>query len=490
MLTGESVPNTRVEGDEVVGGTINVSGGMLVRVTRTGNQTVLQVIVELVRAAQSSKAPIARLADRVAAVFVPVVVGIALVTFAVWWSLIPNAAGLSRGVLAAVTVLVISCPCALGLATPTAMMTAMGHSAELGLLIKDAATIELAAQVDTVVFDKTGTLTRGVLSVIDVQVCEGWTENELLRSAAAVEQHSEHPIARAIVATATSRFTPTQSVPETSNGLLPVMEPPRVDRPHLPQATAFENVEGMGARGLVGGVPVVIGNLAYLQQHRVDISDLERSTRDSGRTEPEYGPSIHMAVNGERAGSIRFADEPKPDARATVSELRQMGLEVVLLTGDHPVNAKAVGQALGIESVFGGVLPAGKVSQIERLKDDGRIVAMVGDGINDAPALAKADVSIALGSGTDVAIAAAGMTLISPEVAAVARGLRLARRTMRIVRQNLFFAFIYNLIGIPFAAGLFYPFTGWMLPPMFAAAAMSLSSVSVVTNSLRLRQVE
>ncbi len=482
MVTGESLPVDKSDGDEVIGGTMNLTGGMIVKVTRTGGETVLNQIIELVHTAQTSKAPIARLADRVASVFVPVVIGIAVTTFTVWWLLNPSAAGLSKATLAAVTVLVVSCPCALGLATPTAMMTAMGRAAEFGLMVKDAATLEQAAHVEVIVFDKTGTLTQGNLSVANVKRLGTQSELEILRLAAAVEQHSEHPLARAIVAAFTEHTSQQNPEPaNTANSLLPVMQVVSSPASNLPTSTDFENIAGQGAKAKVDGEVILVGNRSFLESHGL-VDQIPEETFSGSSTSIVFVASLEQVF-----ATIEVQDELKADAAHAVSELKSMSLDLMVISGDRTETVAAIGKAVGIEEVRAEVLPQDKVREVEQLKESGVVVAMVGDGINDAPALAAADVGIAIGAGTDVAIATAGMTVLSDRVMPIVQGFRLSRRTMQIVKQNLFFAFIYNLIGIPFAAGIFYPWTGWLLPPMFAAAAMSLSSVSVVMNSLRLR---
>lgn len=483
MVTGESLPVDKSEGDEVIGGTMNLTGGMLVKVTRTGGETVLSQIIELVHTAQTSKAPIARLADRVASVFVPVVIGIAFTTFAVWWLLNPSAAGLSKATLAAVTVLVVSCPCALGLATPTAMMTAMGRAAEFGLMVKDAATLERAAHVEVIIFDKTGTLTQGNLSVANVKRLGTQNEFEILRLAAAVEQHSEHPLARAIVAAYSERASQQNPNAVSEIGsLLPVMQATSSLSTHLPTSVDFENIAGQGAKAKVEGETILVGNRTFLASHGLADQIPEETFSESSAS------IVCVAALEQVFATIEVLDELKADAADAVVELKSMNMDLMVISGDRRETVVATGKAVGIQEVRAEVLPQDKVREVERLKNSGVVVAMVGDGINDAPALAAADIGIAIGAGTDVAIATAGMTVLSDRVLPIVQGFRLSRRTMQIVKQNLFFAFIYNLIGIPFAAGVFYPWTGWLLPPMFAAAAMSLSSVSVVMNSLRLRR--
>ena len=463
MITGESMPVARNPGEEVIGGTINLTGSLLFRATRVGDETLLSRIVGLVRDAQGTKAPVARLADRVAGVFVPVVIGIALTTFAVWWFLGTGEERLERAVLATVDVLIIACPCALGLATPTAVMVAMGRGAELGVLIRDGATLETAGRVDTVVFDKTGTLTEGRPVVTDTVSVSDVSEDDFLIMAASVERNSEHPIAKAVV--------------EHAGTTSPVTE--------------FEAVSGEGVRGLVDGREVLVGTAGFLAQKNVDV-DPHASIADELAI---AGKTVVFVASGRPnvprlLGLIAVSDRLKPNAAASIARLRDNGIDVVMLTGDRRPTALAVAEQLSVDQVRAEVRPDEKAAEIQRLQEAGRTVAMVGDGVNDAPALAQADVGIAIGTGTDVAIEAAGMTLVSGDVAGVGRAVGLSRATLRTIRQNLFFAFVYNLLGIPLAAGVLYPLTGWLLPPMFAAAAMALSSVSVVTNSLRLQRLD
>ena len=459
MLTGEAMPVHREPGDEVVAGTVNQSGRLWFEATRVGNETTLSRIVGLVRDAQGTKAPIARLADRIAAWFVPAVIGVALVTFCIWLFVGP----LEMAVLAAVSVLIIACPCALGLATPTAVMVAMGKGADLGLLIRDGAVLEAAARVDTVVFDKTGTVTEGNPVVTDVVPVADLTEDELLLRAAGVEQHSEHPIARAIVAAAE----------QLKRG--------------VPASADFATSAGRGAVAIVEGSRILIGNAKYLQSEGIDVA----ARADGIDHDALLGKTlVYVGRSGELIGAVAIADPVKPTSQEVVGALRQSGLGVILLSGDRESTVRAIAAELGIDDVRAEVLPDGKSEVVQSLQADGRTVAMVGDGVNDAPALVQADVGIAIGSGTDIAIEAADMTLVSGDPLGVARAIALARRTLRTVRQNLFFAFVYNVIGIPLAAGVLYPITGWLIPPMFAAAAMALSSVSVVMNSLRLRRYD
>jgi len=433
MLTGESIPAPKTTGSQVFAGTTNSTGAFTFEALKIGRETALARIVELVKRAQGSKAPVARLADVVSGYFTVAVLAIATVTFIVWLFFAPASVALVN----AVAVLIIACPCAMGLATPTAIMAGTGRGAERGILIKGGEALEGAARIDTVVFDKTGTLTTGKPVVKRVRALNGYSEDQLIRLASGVERWSEHPVARAIL--------------DRAQG-------------SLPDSSRFRATPGRGAEAVV-------------EAHRVFV----------GRVE---GAGVGIEIDGIPAGEIEVADRPKSGARETVARLRTMGLEVWMITGDHKQAALDTARDTGIDegNVLAEVLPEGKEGQVQRLRAEGRRVAMVGDGINDAPALARADVGIAIGNGTDIAIDAAGIILMRNEISAVADALALARRTLRIIRQNLFWAFAYNALGIPIAAGVLYPFTGWTLSPMIASAAMALSSVSVVTNSLRLRR--
>jgi len=459
MLTGESLPVAKEPGSEVYGATINRSGSFTFRATKIGAETALAQIIRLVEEAQGSKAPIQRIADRVAAVFVPTVMAIAAVTFAVWAFLVPEPV-LTRALLNFVSVLIIACPCAMGLATPTAVMVGTGIGAEKGILIKGGESLEKAHRLTLVVFDKTGTLTVGEPRVTDVETAPGTSRNRVLQIAASVEALSEHPLAAAIVEKA------------RSEGIAAVA----VD--------GFEALSGLGAKALFEGVPVLLGNRRLVEQEGVRLDGLG-ATAD--RLSGEAKTCVYVTVGGQAAGVIALSDVPKDTAAETLQDLKGMGLKVALITGDNETTARAVGRTLGIDEVLAEVLPGGKAKEIERLQSQGEVVAMVGDGINDAPALSAADIGIAVGAGSDVAIEASDITLIRDDLRAVPEAIRLSFRTMRTIRQNLFWAFIYNIIGIPVAAGVLYPFFGVLLNPVYAAAAMALSSVSVVTNSLRLR---
>ncbi len=455
MLTGEPAPVAKGPGDPVVGATINGTGALRIRATRVGRDTVLAQIVRLVREAQGSRAPVQRLADRISAVFVPVVIALALAAFAIWLALGPEPAYL-HALVAGVTVLIIACPCAMGLAVPTAVMVATGRGAELGVLIKSGAALQAAARVDTVVLDKTGTVTEGRPRVVAI---EGGPE--VLRLAASLERRSEHPLAQAVVAAARER------------GL--ALEDPE----------EFAAVPGRGVVGRVAGVEVALGNRALLEARGIGAGALEAR---AAALAAEGATPIYVALGGRVAGLIAVADPVKPTSREAVARLHRMGLEVVMLTGDDRRTAESVARAVGVDRVVAEVLPDRKLAEVKRLQQAGRRVAMVGDGLNDAPALAQADLGIAIGTGTDVAVEAADVTLMRGDLLAVPEAIELARRTMRVMKQNLGWAFGYNAIGIPIAAGALYPAWGVLLSPPMAAAAMALSSVTVVSNSLRIRR--
>ena len=460
MLTGESLPLDKSVGDAVFGGTLNRTGSFTMRAERVGGETVLAQIVRLVEEAQGSKAPIQRLADRVARVFVPAVMAIAVLTFAAWMVWGPEPV-IAFAVLNFVAVLIIACPCALGLATPTAIRVGTGKGAELGILFKSGPALETAHRLQAVVLDKTGTLTQGQPSVTDVATHNGFTESEVLRLAASTEQASEHPVAQAIVAAA------------------------RAGDLELEAASSAEALPGRGVTAMVGLHSVLIGNQALMREADIPLGKLheiaERLAGD-GKT------PVFVALNRQAAGIIAVSDTLKSHAREAVAALHRLGLEVLMLTGDHRRSAEAVARQVGIDTVLAEVLPDQKAAQVRQLQSQGKRVAVVGDGINDAPALAQADVGIAIGTGTDVALAAADVTLIAGDLRGIATAMQLSRRTMRTIRQNLFWAFIYNLLGIPVAAGILYPILGVSLNPALAAGAMALSSVSVVCNSLLLRR--
>ena len=462
MVTGESMPVTKTAGDNVIGGTLNQTGGFVMRAEKVGHDTVLSRIVEMVASAQRSRAPIQRLADQVAGWFVPVVILVAVLAFLAWamWGPEPR---MTFGLVAAVSVLIIACPCALGLATPMSIMVGVGRGAQSGVLIKSAEALERLEKIDTLVVDKTGTLTEGKPRVTAIRVVAGIAENDLLATAASLERGSEHPLALAIVQAAAER------------GLA------------LKGATDFDSPVGKGVIGRVEGKAVAIGNRRYLVELGVDATPLDS---DAERLREDGATAIFVAINGMIAGVIAIADPIKPTTEGALQSLREDGVAVVMLTGDNWTTARAVAKRLGIGEIEAEILPEDKSKVVTRLREAGRIVAMAGDGVNDAPALAAADVGIAMGAGADVAIESAGVTLLKGDLRGIMRGRRLSKMTMRNIRENLFFAFIYNVAGVPIAAGALYPTFGLLLSPTIAAAAMALSSVSVVINSLRLRQAE
>ncbi|MFD1546044.1 heavy metal translocating P-type ATPase [Nonomuraea guangzhouensis] len=456
MVTGESIPVDKGPGDGVVGATVNQTGSFTFRAEKVGAETALAQIIRLVQAAQASRAPIQRLADLVSGYFVPVVIAIAIVTFAVWFVAGP-APALTLALVAAVAVLIIACPCALGLATPLSIMVGTGKGAQSGILIRDAEALETACKLDTIVLDKTGTITRGKPALTDVIPYGDWAADEVLRLAACAERSSEHPLGQAVVEGATGR------------GLI------------LTEPSEFDSVTGQGIAATVEGRHVLVGGKRLLGDTSALDEEADRLAR-AGRT------PIMVAVDGEPAGVIAVADTVKNDSRQAIAALQRLGLQVVMITGDNRRTAEAIARQVGITRVLAEVLPAHKSAEIARLQGEGSRVGMVGDGINDAPALAQADIGFAIGTGTDVAIEASDITLISGALGGVVTAVRLSRTTMRNIRQNLFLAFVYNVVGIPVAAGVLYPFLGIRLSPVFAAAAMALSSLSVVGNANRLRR--
>jgi P-type Cu+ transporter len=459
MLTGESLPVEKTAGSEVFGGTINKTGTFTFEATKVGAETALAQIIRLVEEAQGSKAPIQRVADAVASVFVPVVFSIAIATFVVWYFIVPDPL-FSRALLNFVSVLIIACPCAMGLATPTAVMVGTGLGAEKGILIKSGESLEKAYKIDTIVFDKTGTLTRGKPEVIDMVAADGRDAKEVLELAFALEAVSEHPLAESVVERARSEGA----------ARLPV--------------ESFEAMSGLGVRGIVRGNHVLLGNLRFMKEQGVHLNGLDAQAE---RLWSEGKTSVFVAEERAAVGIIGISDVPRDSAREAVETLKRMGLNVAMITGDNEKAARAVADKLGIGDVLAEVLPGDKAAEIHRLQKEGRIVAMVGDGINDAPALTAADIGIAIGAGTDVAIESSDITLIKNDLRLVPSAMKLSLATMKVIKQNLFWAFFYNSLGIPVAAGVLYPFFGILLTPVFAAAAMAFSSVSVVSNSLRLR---
>jgi Cu+-exporting ATPase len=459
MVTGEPVPVEKKAGDRVIGGTVNTTGGIVMRAERVGAETLLAQIVQMVSAAQRSRAPIQRLADKVSAYFVPAVIVVAIATFAVWYG---AGAGLGRAIVNAVAVLIIACPCALGLATPMAIMVGTGRGATEGVLVRDAEALEILEKVDTLLADKTGTLTEGKPRLLSTIAVPPWSEKDVLGCAASLERASEHPLAAAIVAGAEAA------------GIA------------LVDAADFKAIAGKGVVGTVASRQVALGNHALFQELGIDTAALE----DRAEAQRREGQTVMMlAIDGRPAGALGVADPIKSSTPEAVRMLHDEGVRIVMVTGDSRVTAAAVAARVGVDEVRAEVLPAAKAEEVKRLQREGRIVAMAGDGINDAPALAAAHVGIAMGTGTDIAMESAGITLVKGDLRGIAKARRLSRATMRNIRQNLFFAFFYNALGVPIAAGVLYPFFGLLLSPIIASAAMSLSSVSVVTNALRLRRV-
>ena len=462
MVTGESMPVTKDTGAKVIGGTLNRSGTLVIRADKVGSDSMLSRIVQMVADAQRSRAPIQRMADRVSGWFVPAVIVSALIAFAAWYSFGPEPR-FAFALVSAVTVLIIACPCALGLATPMSIMVGVGRGAQSGVLVKNAEALETMERIDTLVIDKTGTLTQGRPTVTAVIAAQGLEEDELLRLAAGVERASEHPLAAAIVSAA------------------------EVRKLAIPQVIGFDSPSGKGALGIVEGRKILLGNLPFMTEQGIDTAALA-SKADALRK--DGATAIFAAIDGALAGVFAIADSIKETTQGALEALRDDGVRIVMLTGDNRTTAFAVARKLGIEDVEAEILPDQKSAVVAMLKKEGRVVAMAGDGVNDAPALAAADAGIAMGSGTDVAMESAGVTLLKGDLTGIVRARLLSRATMRNIRQNLFFAFVYNAIGVPVAAGVLYPNFGILLSPEFAAAAMALSSVSVVANALRLRWVK
>ena len=461
MVTGESMPVTKEAKSKLIGGTINQTGGLVMRAEKIGRDTMLSRIVQMVAEAQRSRAPIQRLADTVSGWFVPAVIAVAVLAFVIW-SLVGPSPAMGYGLIAAVAVLIIACPCALGLATPMSIMVGVGRGAQAGILIKNAESLERMEKVDTLVVDKTGTLTQGKPAVVAIETAEGFDADEVLRLAASLERSSEHPLALAIVRAAEEKS-------------LAISEPSEVDQP-----------VGKGITGSIDGRRIIAGNARFMDEQNIPTAELSER---ADRLRSEGATAIFLGIDGKIAGAIGIADPVKETTPAALLALAEAGIHVIMLTGDNRVTAEAIARRLGITDIEADVLPDQKSAIVKRLREQGRIVAMAGDGVNDAPALAAADVGIAMGSGTDVAIESAGITLLKGDLTGIARARHLSRATMGNIRQNLFFAFAYNVAGIPVAAGALYPLFGLMLSPIIAAAAMALSSVSVIGNSLRLKRI-
>jgi Cu+-exporting ATPase len=462
MITGEPLPVEKTIGDKVTGGTVNGSGSFVMRAERVGSETLLGQIVKMVAEAQRSRAPIQGLADKVAGVFVPVVLAVSALTFVLWMWLGPEPR-LGHAMVNAVAVLIIACPCALGLATPMSIMVGIGRGAQEGVLVKNAEALERLEKIDTLVVDKTGTLTEGKPKLREVLPAGGWEATELLRLAASLEQASEHPLAAAIVRGAKEK------------GLV------------LAAVNDFRSVTAGGVLGTVAGRTVMIGKPDFLRNEKV--AGLESLEASATKLQEEGSTAVFVVIDGKPAGTLAIADPIKPTTSEAVRELHALGLKLVMLTGDNHRTAAAVAGQLGLDAVEAQIEPAGKVAQVKKLRAEGKHVAMAGDGINDAPALSEAEVGIAMGTGTQVAIQSAGITLVRGDLRGIAKAIRLSRATLRNIRQNLLFAFLYNALGIPLAAGALYPFFGLLLSPIIAGAAMSLSSISVIGNALRLRKV-
>ncbi len=460
MITGEAMPFEKMVGDRVTGGTINQTGSFLMTAEKVGADTVLSRIVEMVAQAQRSRAPIQGLADKVASWFVPAVIAAAVLTFIIWATFGPEPR-FAHAIVNAVAVLIIACPCALGLATPMSIMVGVGRGAHAGVLIKQAEAIERLEKVDTLVVDKTGTLTEGRPRLTSIVASNSLNENQLLAAAAAVEQQSEHPLASAIVRGAQDRHVT------------------------LPKVTHFQSSTGGGVSAEIDGKTVLVGKPEFLRAQK--IGDLEKLERKAAELQAQGQTAMFVGINGDAAGILAVSDPIKESSPTAIKHLHELGIRVIMLTGDNERTANAVARNLGVDEVEAGVEPQRKNERMQQLHEQGRIVAMAGDGINDAPALAAADVGIAMGTGTDVAMESAGITLVKGDLRGIEKAIRLSRAMMSNIRQNLFFAFIYNALGIPIAAGALYPLFGWLLSPMIAGAAMSLSSVSVIANALRLR---
>ena len=463
MITGEPMPVSKRAGDKVIGATVNQTGSFLMRAERIGSETVLAQIVQMVAKAQRSRAPIQKLVDTVAGYFVPAVIGVAIITFIVW-SIVGPAPSMAYALVNAVSVLIIACPCALGLATPMSIMVGVGRAAQAGMLVKNAQAIEVTEKVTHLVTDKTGTLTAGKPEIVSQIGANNVGERDLLRIAASVESQSEHPLARAIIESA------------------------KKEKIELGNVTDFQSTTGGGVAGNLDGQTILIGKEKFLADSNVRFP--EELTKEVHRLQERAETTVWVAANGKAVGVLEIADPIKPTSREAVRELHEMGLKIIMCTGDNRRTAESVARELGIDEFKAEVMPDEKIDIVRDLKSEGAIVAMAGDGINDAPALAAADVGIAMGTGTDVAIESAGITLVKGDLMGIVKAIHVSRAVMRNIRQNLFFAFIYNALGVPIAAGVLYPFLGLLLSPMIAGAAMSFSSVSVIANALRLRSIK
>ncbi|MDB5491389.1 MAG: copper-translocating P-type ATPase, partial [Micavibrio sp.] len=459
MVTGESMPVMKRNEDRVIGGTINQTGSFIMRADRVGAETTLAQIVQMVASAQRSRAPIQRMADKVAGWFVPAVIFVAFVAF-ILWAVYGPAPSLSYALIAAVSVLIIACPCALGLATPMSIMVGVGRGAQSGVLIKNAEALERIEKVDTLVVDKTGTLTEGRPKLTQIVPANGFNETDILRLSASLEQGSEHPLAQAVVIAAQEKSLP------------------------LIEATAFNSPTGKGVTGTVDGREISLGNIVLMNELKIDVNSLTKQADD---LRADGATVVFVAIDHKVAGLLAIADPIKATSKDAISQLQTLGIHVIMVSGDNRRTAEAVARNLGIDKVEAEILPDEKSKIIQKLQKEGRVVAMAGDGTNDAPALAAADVGIAMGTGTDVAMESAGITLLKGDLMGIVKARRLSEATMNNIRQNLFFAFIYNLAGIPIAAGILYPTFGLLLSPILAAAAMSLSSFSVIANALRLK---
>jgi Cu+-exporting ATPase len=463
MITGEPMPVSKRAGEKVIGATVNQTGSFLMRAERIGSETVLAQIVQMVAEAQRSRAPIQKLVDTVAGYFVPAVIGVAIITFIVW-SIVGPAPSMAYALVNAVSVLIIACPCALGLATPMSIMVGIGRAAQAGILVKNARAIEVTEKVTHLVTDKTGTLTAGKPEVVSRIVANTVSERDLLKIAASVESQSEHPLARAIVESA------------------------KQEKIELRDITDFQSITGGGVSANLEGKTILIGKEKFLAESNVRFP--EELTKEARRLQERAQTTVWLAVNGRAVGVLGIADPIKPTTKEAVRALHEMGLKIIMCTGDNRRTAESVARHLGIDEFKAEVMPDEKIGIVKKLESEGAIVAMAGDGINDAPALAAADVGIAMGTGTDVAIESAGIILVKGDLTGIVKAIHLSRAVMRNIRQNLFFAFIYNALGVPIAAGVLYPFFGLLLSPMIAGAAMSFSSVSVIANALRLRSIK